>query len=154
MRLRDSESEIRQEFTRLRWYPVDESFRVSGRYVPHEKSRTVELPNTLGDVLTLRSSGSVALTVKREALRLTAIDYDDRLWLVFNDLTSGNETYPAARFLYADMPDLNGRTTVDFNQAYNPPCAFNPYTTCPLPPPENQLQVPIEAGGLDYLGAR
>ena len=52
------------------------------------------------------------------------------------------------------MPDLNGRTTVDFNQAYNPPCAFNPYTTCPLPPPENQLQVRIEAGELDYLGRR
>lgn len=154
MRLRDSESEIRREFTKLRWYPVDESLRIRGRYVPHDKPRTMELANTLGDILTLRTSGSVALTVKGEALRLTAIDYDGRLWFVFSDLTSGNETYPAARFLYADMPDLDGRTTVDFNQAYNPPCAFNPYTTCPLPPPENQLQVRIEAGELDYLGRR
>lgn len=152
MRLRDSESEIRREFTKLRWYPVDQSFRIRGRYVPHDKPRTMELPNNLGDVLTLRTSGSVALTVKGEALRLTAIDYNDRLWFVFNDLTSGSETYPAARFLYADMPDLDGRTTVDFNQAYNPPCAFNPYTTCPLPPQENQLQVRIEAGELNYLG--
>ena len=154
IRLRDSESEIRREFTKLRWYPVDESFRIRGRYVPHDKPRTMELPNTLGDVLTLRTSGSVALTVKGEALRLTAIDYDGRLWFVFSDLTSGNETYPAARFLYADLPDLDGRTTVDFNQAYNPPCAFNPYTTCPLPPPENRLQVRIEAGELDYPGQR
>lgn len=84
MRLRDSESEIRREFTKLRWYPVDESFRVRGRYVPHDKARTMELPNNLGDVLTLRTSGSVALTVKGEALRLTAIDYNDRLWFVFN----------------------------------------------------------------------
>ena len=152
MRLRDSESEIRREFTKLRWYPVDESFRIRGRYVPHDKPRTMELANNLGDVLTLRTSGSVALTVKGEALRLTAIDYDDRLWFVFSDPTSGSETYPAARFLYADMPDLDGRTTVDFNRAYNPPCAFNPYTTCPLPPPENQLKVRIEAGELDYLG--
>ena len=154
MRLRDSESEIRREFTKLRWYPVDESFRIRGRYVPHDKPRTMKLANNLGDVLTLRTSGSVALTVKGETLRLTAIDYDDRLWFVFSDLTSGSETYPSARFLYADMPDLDGRTTVDFNQAYNPPCAFNPYTTCPLPPPENRLQVRIEAGELDYLGRR
>ena len=154
MRLRDSESEIRGEFTKLRWYPVDESFRIRGLFVPHDKPRTMELPNTLGDVVTLRTSGSVALTVKGEALRLTAIDYDGRLWFVFSDRTGGNETYPAARFLYANLPDLDGRTTVDFNQAYNPPCAFNPYTTCPLPPPENQLEVRIEAGELDYLGRR
>lgn len=154
IRLRDSESEIRREFTKLRWYPVDESFRIRGRYVPHDKPRTMELANNLGDVLTLRTSGSVALTVEGEALHLTAIDYDDRLWFVFSDLTSGKETYPAARFLYADMPDRDGRTTVDFNQAYNPPCAFNPYTTCPLPPPENQLDLRIEAGELDYPGRR
>ena len=154
VRVRDSESEIRLEFTKLRWYPVDESYRIPGRYVPHDKPRTMEVVNNLGDVLTLRTSGSVALTVKGETLRLTAIDYDDRLWFVFSDLTSGSETYPSARFLYADMPDLDRRTTVDFNQAYNPPCAFNPYTTCPLPPPENRLQVRIEAGELDYLGRR
>ena len=154
MRLRDSESEIRREFTKLRWFPVDESFRIRGRYVPHDEPRTVEVANNLGDILTLRTSGSVALTFKGEALRLTAIDYDDRLWFVFSDRTSGSETYPAARFLYADMPDQDGMTTVDFNRAYNPPCAFNPYTTCPLPPPENRLQVRIEAGELDYLGRR
>ena len=149
VRLRDSEGEIRREFTKLRWYPVDESFRILGRYVPHDKTRTMELANNLGDVLTLRISGSGAPTVKGEALRLTAIAYDDRLWFVFSDLTSGSETYPAARFLYAGMPDLDGRTTVDFNQAYNPPCALNPYTICPLPPPENELQVRIEAGELN-----
>ena len=154
MRLRDSESEIRREFTELRWYPVDEWFRIRGRHVPHDKPRTIELANNLGDVLTLRTSGSVVLTLKSEALRLTAIDYDDRPWFVFSDLTSRGETYPAARFLYADMPGLDGMTTVDYNQAYNSPCAFNPYTTCPLPPPENQLQVRIEAGELDCVGRR
>ena len=111
IRLRDLESEIRRQFTNLHWYPVDESFRIRGRYVPHDKPRTMELANNLGDVLTLRSSGSVALTIKGEALCLTAIDYDDRLWFVFSDQTGGGETYPAARFLYADMPDLDGRTT-------------------------------------------
>ncbi len=99
MRLRDSESEIRRKSTKLRWCPVDESFRIRGRYLPYDKPRTMELANTLGDVVALRTSGPVALTVKGDALRLTAIDYDGRLWFGFSDLTSGDETHPAARFL-------------------------------------------------------
>ena len=71
------------------------------------------------------------------------------LFVIFRDLTSGKETYPAARFLYADAPE-DGTVILDFNKAYNPPCAFNPYTTCPLPPPDNRLRVRIEAGELNY----
>ena len=149
IRLRDRESDIRRRFTGLRWYPVDDAFRVSGRYIPHDEPRVVELPNILGDVEMFRTSGSVALTVGGEDVRMTAVDSGDRLWFIFRDMTSGKETYPAARFLYADAPE-DGWTTVDFNRAYNPPCAFNPHTTCPLPPPENRLPVRIEAGELDY----
>ena len=112
----------------------------------------MQLTNNLGDILNLRTSGSVALSVAGEELRMTAIDYDNRLWFVFRDLTSGNETYSAARFLYSDAPGADGWTIIDFNRAYNPPCAFNPYTTCPLPPPENRLPVRIKAGELDYVG--
>ena len=150
IRMRDRESDVRRGFTGLRWYPVDEAFRVHGRYIPHDEPRTMRLPNILGDVETFRTSGSVALTVGGAELRMTAVDSDDRLWFIFRDLTSGSETYPAARFLYADAPDADGRTTVDFNRAYNPPCAFNPHTTCPLPPRENRLPVRVEAGELDY----
>ena len=150
IRLRDRDSELRRRFTGLRWFPVDESYRVRGRYVPHGELRTVELSNILGDIEPARSSGSVVLTVGGEELRLTAIDQGGRLWFIFRDLTSGRETYPAARFLYADPPAEDGYTTVDFNRAYNPPCAFNPYTTCPLPPRENRLPVRIEAGERDY----
>lgn len=149
IRMRDRESDIRRSFTGLRWYPVDEAFRLRGRYVPHDEPREIELPNILGDIETFRTSGSVALTVDGEDLRMTAVDSRGRLWFIFRDLTSGNETYPAARFLYADAPE-DGWTTVDFNRAYNPPCAFNPHTTCPLPPLENRLPVRIEAGELDY----
>lgn len=150
IRMRDRDSDVRRSFTGLRWYPVDESFRVPGRYIPHDEPRTLRLPNILGDVETFRTSGSVALTVDGEELRMTAVDSGGRLWFIFRDLTSGSETYPAARFLYADAPDADGRTTVDFNRAYNPPCAFNPHTTCPLPPRENRLPVRVEAGELDY----
>ena len=150
IRLRDRDSELRRSFTGLRWFPVDESYRVRGRYVPHDEPRTVELSNILGDIEPARSSGSVVLKVGGKELRMTAIDQGGRLWFIFRDLTSGRETYPAARFLYADAPSEDGYTTVDFNRAYNPPCAFNPYTTCPLPPRENRLPVRIEAGERDY----
>ena len=150
IRMRDRESAIRREFTGLRWYPVNETFRVEGTFIPHDEPRVIELPNILGDVEAFRTSGSVAMTVGGAEVRMTAVDSGGRLWFIFRDLTSGSETYPAARFLYADRPAADGTTTVDFNRAYNPPCAFNPHTTCPLPPLENRLPVRIEAGELDY----
>lgn len=152
IRMRDRDSEIRLNFTGLRWFPPDESYRVRGTFIPHEEPRVVELPNILGDVETFRSSGSVKLTVHDQELTMTTIDSGDRLWFIFRDLTSGKETYPAARFLYAPAPQ-DGSTTVDFNRAYNPPCAFNPHTTCPLPPLENRLPVRVEAGEMDYNGS-
>ena len=149
IRMRDRDSEIRRDFTGLRWFSPDESYRVRGTFIPHEEPRIVELPNILGDVETFRSTGSVKLTVHGQELTMTTIDSGNRLWFIFRDLTSGKETYPAARFLYAPAPQ-EGTTVVDFNQAYNPPCAFNPHTTCPLPPLENRLPIRIEAGELDY----
>lgn len=153
IRMRDRDSEIRRNFAGLRWFPADESYRVRGIFIPHEEPRVIELPNILGDVETFRSSGSVKLVVHDQELNMTTIDSGNRLWFIFRDLTSGKETYPAARFLYAPAPQ-NGSTIVDFNQAYNPPCAFNPHTTCPLPPLENRLPIRIEAGELDYHVSR
>ncbi len=153
IRMRDRDSDIRRTFGGLRWFPVDETYRVRGRFVPHDEPLTLELPNILGDVEAFRSSGTVTFTVGGQELTMTAVDSGNRLWFIFRDLTSGRETYPAARFLYAPAPeyaDADGWTTLDFNQAYNPPCAFNPHTTCPLPPLENRLPVRIEAGELDY----
>ena len=152
IRMRDRDSDILRQFRGLQWFPVDDRYRVWGRYVPHDEPVTITLPNILGDVEVFQSSGSVALRVGGRALRMMAIDSGDRLWFIFRDMTSGTETYPAARFLYADAP-ANGVTVVDFNRAYNPPCAFNPYTTCPLPPPENRLPIRIEAGEMDYHAA-
>ena len=86
---------------------------------------------------------------QRREMRLHPTEEDGRLFFVFRDLTSGKETYAAGRFLYADMP-RDGRVVLDFNKAYNPPCAFTPYATCPLPPPENRLQVRVEAGEKIY----
>ncbi len=152
IRVRDTESAIRRNFTRLAWYPVDEQYRVRGKFTPHAEPLTVRTMNILGDIETYQSTGHVTLTVAGREVRMLPVNSGDQLWFILRDLTSGDETYPAARFLYADAPDADGWTTVDFNKAYNPPCAFNPHTTCPLPPPDNRLEVRVEAGEKNYGG--
>ena len=149
IRMRDRNSKLRRDFIGLRWYPIDDSYRFKGRFVPHDKPMTVEIQNILGDLELYTSHGLVTLSVQGQELRMLALTAGDQLWFIFRDLTSGTDTYPAARFLYADAP-RNGWTVLDFNKAYNPPCAFNPHTTCPLPPLDNRLPVRIEAGELAY----
>jgi uncharacterized protein (DUF1684 family) len=100
----------------------------------------------LGDIEHYQSPGIVDFELKGEAIRMEPVlDTDGSLWFIFKDATSGKETYPSARFLKAEAP-RDGQTVVDFNKAYNPPCAFNPYTTCPMPQKENRLKVRVEAG--------
>ena len=152
IRVRDTESDIRKNFTGLEWYPVDERYRVRGKFTPHAEPITVKTMNILGDIETYTSTGYVTLTVAGTEVRMLPVNSGRRLWFIMRDLTSSDETYSAARFLYADAPDADGWTTVDFNMAYNPPCAFNPHTTCPLPPPDNRLDVRIEAGEKNYKG--
>lgn len=150
VRVKDKNSRLLREFKGLRWFPVNEAYRVTARFVAYEAPRTVHVPNILGDLETYTSPGTVALTLNGQDLRMQALSASqDRVWFIFRDLTSGRETYHAARFLYADGPK-DGKVVLDFNQAYNPPCAFNPFTTCPLPPPENRLRIRVEAGELDY----
>lgn len=84
-----------------------------------------------------------------QPLSLLALTEGDELWFVFTDTTAGTETYEAARFLYAPMP-VGQRVVLDFNRAYNPPCAYNPFTTCPLPPRENRLPIAVRAGEKAY----
>lgn len=149
IRMLDRNNAIRRDFAGLDWYPVDAEYRVRGRFVPHDEPREVRIQNILGDVETLTSSGTVRLSIHGTEVEMLPVDADGRLWFIFRDMTSGTETYPAARFLYADAPE-NGWTVVDFNKAYNPPCTFNPHTTCPLPPRANRLPVRVEAGERDY----
>jgi uncharacterized protein (DUF1684 family) len=150
IRLKDKSSPIRKNFTGLHWFPVDESYRVIARYVPYDKPKPVVIQNILGDSGTDSLSGYVTFSLHGEQYRLEA-EQDDmgELSFVFRDLTSGKETYPAARFLDTEAPH-NGSVVLDFNEAYNPPCAYNPYTTCPLPPPGNRLRTEIRAGEQIY----
>jgi uncharacterized protein (DUF1684 family) len=153
IRLRDQKSEIRRTFRGRRWYPVRAEYRIAGRFEPYDAPRERHVPNILGDAERYVASGLVAFELNGQEYRLEAFESSGpsgrRLFFVFRDATSGKDTYGAARFLYSDPPE-GGRVVLDFNKAYNPPCAFNPYTTCPLPPPQNVLPARIEAGELDY----
>jgi len=151
IRLRDTKSRLRTDFTGMKWFPVNEAYRVDARFVPYEKPKAIQVPNVLGDVDTMHSPGRVVFSISGQELKMEAVaeEGDKEFWFIFRDLTSGKETYPAVRFLYTPVP-VNGRLVLDFNKAENPPCAYNPYTTCPLPPEQNRLRVRIEAGEKIY----
>ena len=149
IRLKDKNSEMRKTFTGLKFFPVKEEYRVKAKFVPYDPPKSIPVPNILGQVEETPSPGYVAFTLNGHQVRLDPVTEDDTLFLIFKDLTSGMETYPPGRFLNTEMPK-NGEVILDFNKAYNPPCAFTPYATCPLPPDQNKLQIAIEAGELRY----
>ena len=149
IRLKDKNNEMRTKFTGLKFFPPDERYRVHAKFVPYNPPKMIPIPNILGETEEEASPGYVEFTLKGHACRLDPVTEDGALFFIFKDLTSGKETYPPGRFLNTPMPK-DGEVTLDFNQAYNPPCAFTPYATCPLPPKQNQLAVRIEAGELRY----
>jgi uncharacterized protein (DUF1684 family) len=151
IRVRDRNNHLRKAFTGMKWYPVNAAYRVDGTFLPYDKPKHLKIPNMLGDIDDMESPGHVKFTLNGKEHNMAVITEDeDNFWFIFRDLTSGDETYPAARFLYTPRPDANGKVTLDFNRAENPPCAFNPYATCPLPPQENRLKVRVEAGEKIY----
>ena len=122
------------------------------RFIPDEKPINIPVVNTYGDADVMPSEGVVEFTLNGETVRLRPFTTrPKRFYFVFRDGSSGHETYETARFLYSDLLD-DGTTVLDFNEAYNPPCAFNPYTTCPIPIKENRLAVKILAGEKAYTG--
>jgi uncharacterized protein (DUF1684 family) len=149
IRLKDTESDSRKQFTGLQWFPLKESYRVTAKFVAYEAPKMITIPNILRETEQDPSPGYVVFTLNGQSLRLDPVMEDDQLFFIFRDLTSGKGTYPAGRFLYADLPK-NGEVVMDFNQAQNPPCAFTAFATCPLPPKQNRLSVRIEAGELNY----
>jgi uncharacterized protein len=150
IRIRDDHGEPARTFKGFHWFPIDANFRIVGRFVKDAVPLTVKIPNQTGDEETYTTEGVVEFTLDGQKVSLRPMTTrPGRLYFIFRDGTSGRETYETARFLYANLnPD--GMVILDFNQAYNPPCSFNPYTTCPLPPPENRLKVRIPAGERKY----
>jgi len=150
LRVWDPEGELAKRFLGFRWFDIQPEYRVIGRFIADAEPRTVRVLNTFGDVDPFRTEGVVQFPLQGRVLHLRAFTTrPNRLYFVFKDASSGQETYGAARFLYSDLRS-DGSTVLDFNQAYNPPCAFNPYTTCPIPLSENALPVKVLAGERSY----
>ncbi|HWY02375.1 MAG TPA: DUF1684 domain-containing protein [Candidatus Acidoferrum sp.] len=147
IRLLDTESGAARNFKGMAFFPLDLDYRVTATWVPEQGKQTIEIPNVLGDVTAQVIPGVAVFKVHGAELKLTALGGDAKtgLFFVFSDLTSQSDTYPAGRFLDSD-PVENGHVVLDFNRAYNPPCAVTPYATCPLAPKQNRLRVAIPAG--------
>jgi len=152
IRLRDVESPIRKSFHAIESWEIDQKYAVSARFDAYDPPRQIPIANEIGIIDKMWSPGSLHFEVNGQKCSMDALQYtleDDFLFLIFRDITSGNETYGSGRFLYTDAPK-DGTVVIDFNRAYNPPCAFSPYTTCPIPPLQNELDVAIRAGEKVY----
>jgi uncharacterized protein (DUF1684 family) len=150
----DTQSSARSAFDGIDHWPIDAKWRVMARLEP-TPGRTIEVPDVLGAIESEVSPGDLAFELGGTGYRLQALPGGDaaELWLVFGDATNGSETYGGGRFLYTDAPEPDGSFVVDFNRAYNPPCVFSPFATCPLPWPPNRLPIRIEAGERAYGGS-
>lgn len=145
IRFFDNNSPRRQDFTDLNWYPIDPAYRLTARFVAYEPAKQITYGNVLGDQVEEPSPGYIAFSVNGVDCQLDALPRGNKLFFNFRDATNGETTYGAGRFLVTDGPQ-DGIVTVDFNQATNPYCAYTDYATCPLPPAQNRLPVPISAG--------
>jgi uncharacterized protein len=152
LRMLDPESDARAHFDGLKYFPLNAKYRVKARFVAYQIPKTVQVPNVLGQLVPMESPGRVEFTLDGKPYSLEPVyetaKHED-LFFIFKDLTSRTETYGAGRFLHTPLPK-DGVVDLDFNRAYNPPCAFTDFATCPLPVKENQLQVRIPAGELRW----
>ena len=151
LRVKHADAESRLQFTGLEYWPGGRDWQVAARFVPHAAGKTLPIANIIGTTDEVPNPGAVEFERGGKTYRLEALDQGEgTLFLVFADRTNGRGSYGAGRFIDAPKPDAQGRVLIDFNQSYNPPCAFTAFATCPLPPPENRLDLAVEAGERDY----
>lgn len=152
LRVKDSNAPTRLHFQGLEYYPIDSKWRVEAKLEPYQPVKKVRIQDVTGMVQDYESPGSLVFTIDGKEYRLDPMREEERLFIIFKDETSRDTTYPAGRYLYSDMPGPDGKVIVDFNRAYNPPCAFTDFATCPLPPPQNRLALRVEAGEKKVAG--
>jgi uncharacterized protein (DUF1684 family) len=155
IRLRDSASRALAEFHGLEAFPVREEWRILGRFRRYDPPREIAAPNVLGIPSTSTSPGAIVFQKDGREFRLDVTGEPEarQFSLVFGDETNGKDTYAGGRFLTVEAPGEGGWIVIDFNRAYNPPCVFTPYATCPVPPEQNKLPIRVEAGEKMYHGA-
>jgi uncharacterized protein (DUF1684 family) len=154
LRVKDSQAQTRTHFLGLDYFDVDPKWRVEAHFEPYKPEKHVAITDVTGMTSDTAVPGALVFNVDGKEYRIDPIieEGETDFFIIFKDATSRDATYPAARYLYASPPDKNGNVIVDFNKAYNPPCAFTSFATCPLPPPQNRLPLRIEAGEKKYRG--
>jgi uncharacterized protein (DUF1684 family) len=154
VRIWDSETPARKQFTGIDRYPIDVRWRITAQWKAYDAPKKVEIPTVIPDLVQEGFAPGVAVFMmdgKECRLEPTIEEGSDELFFVFGDRTNGRETYGAGRFLYTALP-VNGTVVLDFNRSYNPPCVFTDFATCPVPSPQNRLPVRIEAGEKKFSG--
>ena len=150
LRIKDSTAQDLKDFTGIDYFALSEDFLVEAQFIPYEPVKEIEIINVLGLLSKETALGKLSFEIKGKNYKLDVMDGGDEFYIIFADKTSGRTTYGPGRFLYVDKPNANNITTINFHKAYNPPCAFSDYSTCPLPPPQNRIPVFIEAGEKKY----
>ncbi len=153
IRLKDSESELLKEFDDIEMFTIDPMWKIEAEFVKYDEPKEVEIPTAIGTVEKGTAYGRLEFSIDKEEFTLEPLGDIKSLFLVFGDKTNGEETYGAGRFLSIDEPDSTGKIFIDFNKAYNPPCVFTKYATCPLPTKDNYLNTKITAGEINFHSA-
>jgi len=150
VRFRNLKAKTLLEFKGIERFPVDAKWRIKAKVIPQNQNPLM-IMNVLGQNTAQKHGGQLVFDIDGTTYQLDAIDEGGiRLFVTFADATSGKTTYGSGRFIELERPDANGYTYIDFNKAYNPPCAFTEFATCPLPPPQNRLSIAIPAGEKKY----
>jgi uncharacterized protein (DUF1684 family) len=157
LRIKDSRSPAITGFHELRWYPADPAYRVTAKWIPYSPQKTITLATLVGTNYDQPVPGAAEFTLAGKTFRLEPVLEDPavaKLFFILRDTTSKTTTYGACRFLYTGFPtnglDKPGELVLDFNRLENPPCAYTPYSTCPLPPPGNRLRIALPVGEKRY----
>lgn len=150
VRVKDKDNPSRLNFKGLEYFPTDPIWRFEAKFEPYNPPKVIQIVNVLNKVSNDTCPGAIAFEFDGKMFRLDALREGKEFFIIFADETSGKETYGMGRFLSADLPDSNNTVILDFNKAYNPPCAFTVFATCPTPPKQNRLALRIEAGEKTY----
>ena len=151
VRLRDLDGDAVKNFPGVERYPVDPAWRIEGKFQKYAESKTIDITNILGQTYPQPNPGLLIFNIGGKEFRLDALsEGGPEYFIIFGDQTNEHETYPSGRYMYVEPEDEEGNVVIDFNKAYNPPCAFTEFATCPLPPKQNVLDVAITSGEKNF----
>ncbi len=155
LRVKHADALARTQFQAIEYWPPSRDWRIEATFVPHPAGKTLPISTIIGTTDDTPNPGALEFQHEGKTFRIEALDQgESTLSLIIADRTSGHESYGAGRYLDVPRPDAQGKVVIDFNRTYNPPCAFTPFATCPLPPNENRLDLAITAGEKRYNAKR